>query len=314
MVQPQQTHRPPQRSVLEAYVSVTGATYSAKAGDRVIGVNRAGAVTVTLPTAQLRKGRVYTVKDESGAAATNNITVATAGSETIDGSATDVINVNYESKSYYSNGTNWFILPVTPDTNTQNTYEAPGLTLGTSNVEGTGNSIRSGATVLAFDATNPSTQAHGGAAAVGVATVAARRDHKHAMPAAATAPIFARVVRSAGDVTTTSTTLVDFTGATVTFTTGAFPVAVGFAGSENNSSGLYNTFNIDVDGSLELGTGGIFASTTSAGYSNPSFTIQTAALTAASHTIKMQWKVAGGTGTVYSTGGNDTMFWAHEIR
>jgi len=139
---------------------------------------------VTLPTVEVRKGRIYTVKDESGAAASNNITVATQSSETIDGSATDVINLNYESKSYYSDGTNWFILPITPNTNTQNTYEAPGLTLGTSNVEGSGNSIRSGATILAFDATDPSTQAHSDASAAGSATVAARRDHKHAMPAA----------------------------------------------------------------------------------------------------------------------------------
>ncbi|MCH7936542.1 MAG: hypothetical protein IH994_05540, partial [Proteobacteria bacterium] len=79
MVQPQQTHRPPMRAVLEAYVNVTAASYTAKAGDRVIGVNRAGAVTVTLPTAQVRKGRIYTVKDESGSAASNNITVATEG-------------------------------------------------------------------------------------------------------------------------------------------------------------------------------------------------------------------------------------------
>lgn len=33
-----------------------------------------------------------------------------------------------------------------------------------------------------FDANNPSTQAFGDSAAVGTATVAARRDHKHAMP------------------------------------------------------------------------------------------------------------------------------------
>jgi len=186
MVASKQGHKAPLRTVLEAYTAVTTATYTAKAGDRVIGVNRAGTVTVTLPTAEVRPGRVYTVKDESGAAATNNITVDTEGAENIDGASTDVINVNYESKSYYSDGTNWFILPVTPDTNTQNAYEAPGLTLGTSNVEGTGNSIRSGATVLAFDATDPSTQAHSDAATVGSATVAARRDHKHAMPAVGT--------------------------------------------------------------------------------------------------------------------------------
>ena len=155
MTQPRQTLRPSLRPVLEAYVSVTGAAYAAKAGDRVIGVNRAGIVAITLPTAQLRPGRIYTVKDESGAAATNNITVATEGAETIDGSATDAIDVDFESKSYYSDGTNWFILPVTPDTNTQ-------LTL----------------------ATTVSTQAHGDSAAPGSASTASKGDHKHAMPAA----------------------------------------------------------------------------------------------------------------------------------
>ena len=112
MVQPQQTHRPPLRSVLEAYVNITAATYTAKAGDRVIGVNRAGAVTITLPTAEVRKGRTYTIKDESGAGATNNITVATEGSENIDGSATDTIADNYGSITYYSDGTNWFTVPL----------------------------------------------------------------------------------------------------------------------------------------------------------------------------------------------------------
>ena len=114
MVQPQETHRSPLRPVLEAYVTVTSAAYSARAGQRLIGVNRAGTVTITLPTAQLRAGRSYTIKDESGAAATNNITVATEGSETIDGSATDVISDNYGAKHYYSDGTNWFEVPCSP--------------------------------------------------------------------------------------------------------------------------------------------------------------------------------------------------------
>ena len=112
MVQPQQTHRPPLRSVLEAHVTVTAAAYTAKAGDRVIGINRSGAVTITFLTSQLRSGRTYTIKDESGAAATNTITVATEGSETIDGSATDLISDNYGSKTYYSDGTNWFTVPL----------------------------------------------------------------------------------------------------------------------------------------------------------------------------------------------------------
>ncbi|MCH8224874.1 MAG: hypothetical protein IIC97_03290 [Chloroflexi bacterium] len=112
MVQPQELHKPPLRTVLETHVAVTAATYTAKAGDRFIGVNRAGTVTITLPTSQLRAGRLYTIKDESGAAATNNITVATEGAETIDGSATDTINQDYGAKAYYSDGSNWFTVPL----------------------------------------------------------------------------------------------------------------------------------------------------------------------------------------------------------
>ncbi len=37
MVQPQETHRPPLRTVVESYVSVTVPTYAAKAGDHLSG-------------------------------------------------------------------------------------------------------------------------------------------------------------------------------------------------------------------------------------------------------------------------------------
>ena len=61
----------------------------------------------------------------------------------------------------------------------------PALTLGTTNAAGSAAGyVKIDATVLAFDVTAPTTQAFGDSAAVGSATVAARRDHKHAMPAA----------------------------------------------------------------------------------------------------------------------------------
>lgn len=64
------------------------------------------------------------------------------------------------------------------------TYGTPALTLGTSNAAGaTDEAIRRDATLLVFDATVPTTQAFGDAAATGSATVAARRDHLHGMPA-----------------------------------------------------------------------------------------------------------------------------------
>lgn len=60
----------------------------------------------------------------------------------------------------------------------------PALTLGTSDAGGAASTfVRTDATVAVFDATVPTTQAFGDAAATGSATVTARRDHKHAMPA-----------------------------------------------------------------------------------------------------------------------------------
>ena len=134
--------------------------------------------------------------------------------------------------------------------------------------------------------------------------------------AVAAAPVFFRVVRTAGDITTTSTALVDVTGATGTFTTGAFPVAVGAVlGAYNSTASQYIYLNIDIDGSLELGTNGLAHVDTGANVvQNHSFTHQSAALTAAPHTIKMQWKVNANTGTIQANAGESFSFWAHEIR
>lgn len=63
-------------------------------------------------------------------------------------------------------------------------YAAPNLTLGTANAAGSANTaMRTDATILAFDATAPTTIAFGASAAAGSAGVAARRDHTHAAPA-----------------------------------------------------------------------------------------------------------------------------------
>lgn len=56
-------------------------------------------------------------------------------------------------------------------------YGTPALTFSTTNAEGTGNAIRTGATIAIFDATTPANLA--AAAATGSAAFAARRDHVH---------------------------------------------------------------------------------------------------------------------------------------
>lgn len=64
-------------------------------------------------------------------------------------------------------------------------FASPSTTLGTAASAGSsGTAIQTDATIIAFDVTAPSTQAFGDVAATGAAAVAARRDHKHAMPAA----------------------------------------------------------------------------------------------------------------------------------
>src|SRR5690606_29055692 len=53
----------------------SGATYPAALNDEVIGVSTSSARTVVLPASGRVVGMTYTVKDETGGAATNNITV-----------------------------------------------------------------------------------------------------------------------------------------------------------------------------------------------------------------------------------------------
>lgn len=63
-------------------------------------------------------------------------------------------------------------------------FATPSVALGTAAASGSATTlIRSDATIVAFDVTNPTTSAVGDAAAVGTAAVAARRDHKHAREA-----------------------------------------------------------------------------------------------------------------------------------
>ena len=72
----------------------------------VIGVDcSGGAVSVTLPDPTLVPvGDVLTVKDESGDAGANNITLV----GTVDGAVDPTISANYGVSNVYSNGTAWF--------------------------------------------------------------------------------------------------------------------------------------------------------------------------------------------------------------
>lgn len=89
----------------------TAVDYTALTSDVYIGVtNTAAARTITLYAASGNSGKVLVIKDESGGAATNSITVDANAAELIDGAATKVINANYGSISLVCDGANWYVI------------------------------------------------------------------------------------------------------------------------------------------------------------------------------------------------------------
>ncbi len=82
------------------------ANYTALTGDDVVLCNQSAAITITLPSASGVNGRILTIKDKSGSAATNTITVS--GANTIDGTASKVLNTAYGALRLVSDGSNWF--------------------------------------------------------------------------------------------------------------------------------------------------------------------------------------------------------------
>lgn len=92
-------------------------------------------------------------------------------------------------------------------------YGSPAVVLGTIAAAGsTDEAIRRDSTIIAFDATVPATQAFGDSAATGSTAVAARRDHKHAMP---TTPVIS-ISKTGSTALTGAVTLTGGTNVTLT--------------------------------------------------------------------------------------------------
>lgn len=68
--------------------------------------------TVNLPAASsVEAGKMYVIKDESGDATTNPISIVADGTDLIDGSGTDSLVVDYESVTLVCNGVNeWYVI------------------------------------------------------------------------------------------------------------------------------------------------------------------------------------------------------------
>lgn len=93
-----------------AYTNVNATPYVVLTTDEYLSVDTSAlSITVQLPNAATL-GRVFIIKDRTGAAATRNITVTTVGGAVnIDGATTFVMNTNFQSIQVIGNGSTYEI-------------------------------------------------------------------------------------------------------------------------------------------------------------------------------------------------------------
>jgi hypothetical protein len=115
---------------------------------------------------------------------------------------------------------------------------------GLRNVLGIDNGATAYTNKALFDATDPSTQAHGDTAVVGTAMTAARRDHKHAMPAAYTHPTGDGNAHVTANSTTNNGKVLTASGVAGTYTWET-PSAAGANISLADAGGYFTTDNAE---------------------------------------------------------------------
>lgn len=94
-------------SISSAIRTVT-ATGSMTSTDSYVLVNASsGSITLALPSASDSVGRSYNVKRIDGSS--NSVTIVRSGSDTIDGSVSWSLSVQYESLTFVSDGSGWYI-------------------------------------------------------------------------------------------------------------------------------------------------------------------------------------------------------------
>jgi hypothetical protein len=89
---------------------VTTTPYSILDTDEVVLVNVPGPASVVLPIIVPGKNTAYYIKDYSGNALIDPITITTAGGATINGIAFALINGNYSHVQLIWDGTGWLTL------------------------------------------------------------------------------------------------------------------------------------------------------------------------------------------------------------
>jgi len=93
---------------LQGSITTTATSYTTVATDFIVAVtSTASARTITLVSAAtMGAGAILIVKDQSGGAATNNITVSSG--DNIDGAGSATINANYGVIRLYCTGSTWY--------------------------------------------------------------------------------------------------------------------------------------------------------------------------------------------------------------
>lgn len=89
---------------------VTSLPYTASLNDYIIAVSASAGPGVELPASEF--GRTFVIKDVSGSATTDNVTITAAGGELIDGSPNATIGIDYGSLKfvYFGSGIGWGIV------------------------------------------------------------------------------------------------------------------------------------------------------------------------------------------------------------
>ena len=105
---PQGIQGPPGTPGLIPVTNVTTTPFNVLLGDYFLAVNVAAPSSVVLPLGA-PIGTVFIVKDTSGLAGTNPITITATGS-TIDGAVSYIISVNYASVTFVRTSTEWSVI------------------------------------------------------------------------------------------------------------------------------------------------------------------------------------------------------------
>lgn len=91
--------------------SVASSPYTVLSTDTFILVNTGTTITIDLLLSADAAGYPVTIKDSTGTASTNNITITAAGSDTIEGDATLLINTDYGGYILYPISGGWVLRP-----------------------------------------------------------------------------------------------------------------------------------------------------------------------------------------------------------